>query len=271
MQCRQLVRHKVALGLPGPSFGFGAIKGAISAFTKHDHRLLHSGSSGDNFNEILKDALNLFEAGEITHLAQLHADVTPDECWGDIALGEMDRLGATFMSVPSAIKDLRGVHSCGIGDPADPWRPFRRITSREMDHLPETFSAEDFGYPGGILLHNNACWIADLRDQRFFSTDADGDLIALFDFPKRIRRDAATGKWIRQGESEDWFFSRKIHALGIPSYITRKVSLHHKGTLDFPNKGIWGRYEKGDEDTRDKWDPAGAAERDAAAALTKAS
>jgi hypothetical protein len=250
-------RHKILLGLPGPSFLFGAIHAAWGATSENDAEVVNAGGS-DNFQALWAHGLNWKEEGRGTHFAMLHSDVFPAIGFLDWFVREMERLSVSLISLAVAIKDDRGLMSCGVGDPNETWRPLRRLTAHEMDDLPDTFEAKDLGHPGGMLIHNNGCWLADLRDNRFFSTDKNGHLIADFNFPKRIKRWPEQGnRWVNDGESEDWYFSRKIHELGIRSAITKIPQCIHQGTALFTNYGKWGRY-KADEDLRGKWDKGAA-------------
>lgn len=245
-------RYKVSLGLPGTSFIFGTLQAIGQSSRDHDVTVDPACAVACNFNRLWANALNLFEVGEITHFAMIHADVTPEPYWLDKLIEEMDRLNASLVSAAVPIKDSRGLLSCGIGDLDDPWVPLRRVTMREAMKLPETFGAEDFGYPGEMLLHNNGCWVADLRYKEFFQTDSDGNLIPYFRFPERIRRDS-NGRWGNVGESEDWYFSRMLHELGLRNtYVTRKVKLTHRGFVDYCNWEAWGQFEN-DENTAHKW------------------
>jgi hypothetical protein len=108
------------------------------------------------------------------------------------------------------------------------------------------------GYPGGILLHNTGCWVADLRNPLFRATDPDGTLTAFFDFPRRVSR-GPDSKWTCNCESEDWYFSRKLHLLGAKTFICRKPRLIHQGIAEYPNNEPWGTYLAGDDATADKW------------------
>jgi hypothetical protein len=223
--------------------------------------ITNSGTGWDDFNAVYCTALNSAEQGRCTHFAMLHSDIVPDHGWLDVLLEEMDRTGAHLVSAVAPIKDRRGVTSTGIGNPDNRWGPFRRFTVRELENFPETFNADDAGYPGGILLHNTGCWVADLRKPEFFETDEQGHLRAMFAFPRRVKREPMLNNiWHNACESEDWYYSRQLHDLGCKTYVTRKVKLYHKGSADFPNRGAWGSYLKGDDDTRLYWDPEGHAE-----------
>lgn len=256
-------RPTVQVGFPGPS---GCIRAFLGLLATGQHcliRLRFSDADHNNFNNLWAGALNDAEAGHITHFVMLHTDTFPSGGWVDVLYRECQRLGVGLLSVPNAIKDSRGLSSCGIGNPDNPWAPLRRFTFKELAKFPETFTAADAGYPGGILLHNNACWIADLRHPAWGTVDPTGALLAGFYFPMRVCRDRLTGKWVALGESEDWYFSRRVHELGIPSAITRKIKLWHRGQKDYPNFGEWGDYEH-DEDTRATWDESAQGQEGAA-------
>ncbi len=245
-------RQATLIGLPGPSCTFATCQALVLASREQKIDLEHSGNSWDNFNTLLCEGLNRCEAGEITHFALLHADVNPQDGWIDILAGELARRGAAFISAVCPIKDDRGLTSTAIGDPADDWNPLRRLTTTEiLGELPETFDAADAGYQDYALLHNNGCCLLDLRDRRFFTADAAGDLLCAWLFPKRVRR-SGDGRWAVQGESEDWYLSRRMFELGIPSVATRKVRLEHMaGSIAFPNDRAWG--QRRDEHYRAKW------------------
>jgi hypothetical protein len=107
------------------------------------------------------------------------------------------------------------------------------------------------------LLHNNGCWLADLRDPAWHQTAPDGNSACYFAFPKRMfhtnNPQAPGGKlWMVAGESEDWFFSRRMHEAGIKSAITRKVEVGHDGGTVRWTNGDWGALEH-DEPTRHNW------------------
>lgn len=248
-------RRSILLACPGKSFCWGMVQGVIQAsLGAHDVRIPESsgGTGWDDFNALWAAGLNLAEADEITHFAMLHSDVVPDAGWIDVLMGEMESLGADLISTAIPLKDNRGLTSCGLGDPANRWSAWRRFTVRELAAMPPTFSLGDTGYTDKILLHNTGCWVCDLRNPMFFETDADGSLKCWFDFPTKVSR-LPNGKWAHARESEDWFFSRKLHERSAKTFITRKVRLRHRGDHDFPNHGAWGTYKNGDEDTAPLW------------------
>jgi hypothetical protein len=248
------MRHNILLGIPGRPIEFGCALGIASASMQHHIELGHAKGSWDNFNTLFAGALTLARQGKITHFAQLHADVAPSEGWVDVLVAEMERRGASFCSATCAIKDGRGVLSCGVGNEwNDPWRGNRtRFTVWESLHeFPETFDAADVGYRGLALLHNNGCFVCDLRDERFYAEDDDGGLRCCFTFPKRIVLQPS-GEYRTLGVSEDWWFSWQMHRLGIPSVITRKVVTKHGGENLYPNNEDYGTWRH-DEDAERIW------------------
>ena len=252
------LRHKVMVGPPGPNFSWGCVQGLLALTgSKHDVQLTNSGNGFDDFNSIWTQALNASEEGKITHLAMLHLDIAPstkpeDGIWLDHLIDELDRLDLDFVSAISPLKDGRGLTSSGIGDPNDPWCPWRRIALRELPSMPETFDASALGYPGYPLLHNSGCWAADLRKPVFHQADKNGECKLHFGFPEKVYRDKLTGKWVHARESEDWFFSRCLHEMGAKSAITRNVKLVHWGKAGYGNWEPWGTMEH-DMATAYKW------------------
>ncbi len=250
-------KRTVGLGCPGKSFCWGAVQGMLEAtLGAHEVRALSSGTGWDDFNAIWAMALNMAESGEITHFAMLHSDVVPHAGWIDILVDELEERGADLVSTAIPIKDTRGLTSCGIGDPDNRWSAFRRFTVREILKMPPTFGLADTPHPDKILLHNTGCWLADLRSPLFFETDTEGALKCWFDFPTRVSRlpsENGKGKWSHSRESEDWFFSRRLHEAGARTFITRRVRLSHRGDADYSNFVPFGIYEH-DEDTRPIWD-----------------
>lgn len=215
-------------------------------------QILQSESSAlaHNFNVLLATALNMYRNGQITHFAMLHSDVSPEDGWLDVLAEEIHRLDADLVSAVSPIKDSRGVTSTGIGEAGLTWSPYRRFTVRELMHMPETFSAEDLGYTDKCLLHNTGCWIADLRKPIFHQQNDDGTLKAFFAVRDDIVEEG--GEYRARFESEDWFFSRRLHEMGAKTFVTRKVKLSHIGRCCFVNHQEWGTYTH-DTDTEKHW------------------
>jgi hypothetical protein len=268
------------LGMPGPMMCVGTGWGlAWASLGRQDVRPAEAKGSWDNFSILWASALNIHEfgnqdaadqaaggdcaPGDLRKFAMLHADCAPCPGWLDILSDEQDAGGYAVVSTAIRIKDFSGITSCGVGSHSNPWAPWRRLTCRELyENLPETFTLEDVleNVPGRwpadpFLLHNNGCWIADLATPAFHELHADGDAACFFKFTKRMYRGAG-GMWTIDGESEDWFFSRRLHEAGVKTAITRKVALNHcEGTIRFPNTGPFGS-----QDHDDFWSPNWRAE-----------
>jgi hypothetical protein len=250
-------RLKIMLGLPHG--GTAYVASMLSVFNstienKHDVEFATSGQSGGNFNTLWAQALNAGIEGKITHFAMLHADLEVERGWLDILVEELEARGDDLISVVLAIKDTRGVTSSGIGDPKDPWTPYRRFTIADLEALPKTFGEMDIleAKPSGrYLLHNNGCWLADLRKPIWYIAQEDGTLPIRFEFLEDLRIENKT--IVYRKESEDWFFSRRLFESGCRTCITSKVHVVHYGPFGYTNWGAWGTYQRGDEDTMHKW------------------
>lgn len=252
-------RFSVAVACPGGQFCWGAVSGLLDASRRHQTLCINNGNGFDDMNALWAQAQNLYEAGKITHFAMLHSDVVPMAYWLDVLIGEMEDRSLDMISAIIPIKDARGVTSSGIGSLSNPWGAFRRFTMRETMSIPEMLQLSDTPYaddPDKFLLHNTGCFVCDLRNPLFSSTREDGSLRCFFDFPTKITRSEQgpnAGQWINHRESEDWFFSRAVHELGGKTALTRRVTLAHRGALDYINYAPWGDYEV-DENTRRFWD-----------------
>jgi hypothetical protein len=262
---KRTLREKcfVFLALPGPGIGFPTVESVLSLTESlHDVQVANQAVGTFGFQLLYTQALNAYANGLATHFAMLHSDVQPQGQWMDTLLDDLFRYDLDMVSVPCAIKDDRGVASCGIGDPADPWIPHRRWTMKELQELPEIITAENGGYPQAnrYLLHNNACFALDLRRPCWTKTDDKGVLLATHQFPSRTWKETKDGRvgWSCRGESEDWYFSRTAWEAGAKTALTRRVRMTHFGTTAFSNWMPWGKYVV-DEDTRVNWSTAEAA------------
>lgn len=254
--------YHIALGQPhNGTICYGTAQGMFRASLNHTVRVVHEASSllAAGFNAIYCEALSLAENGEITHLAFLHGDISPEDLWIDKLVEEMERVEADFLSVVAPIKDIRGLTSTGVGYFGMDWSPLRRFTMTEIMELPETFSIADTPYTDQVLLHNSGCWLADLRNPLFSVTDEAGTGLVYFTINDRIRK--KDGKWHYEVEPEDWFFSRRLHEQGARSFVTRKVRISHCGYFEFRNDHAWG-VNKVDEQTRELWEPLEVASAD---------
>ena len=255
-------RCTINLMCPGRGYDWAPMMSVVQpTFGAHKVVLDNNANGWDDFNALWARALNRFENGECTHTAMVHSDIAAPGGWIDVLKDELDEHGLDMISVGCSMKDNRALWNCGVGNLANRWAPWRRIAVKEALKLPPTFGFDDLvksGFCGSdpsdkVFLHNTGCWIADLRKPIFRQTDANGDLVAWFDFPTRIRRDE-NGQWANLRESEDWFWSHKLHELGAKTKITRKIRIDHEGKGSYPNIEPYGLYDV-DEDCRHIWEP----------------
>lgn len=251
-------RYHVAVGFPGPWLSFAAAKALWTAtLGRHTVTVIQSPlGAWDAFNAVWVDSLNMAAKGEVSHFAMLHSDIDPQPGWLDILIEELDRLDADCVSAVVPLKDARGLTSTAIGDPADPWQPWRRFTLREIAAFPETFDNAAAGYPDKPLLVNTGCLVCDLRKPVYQTVLEGGEVPIAFNFPTCVGRGPG-GKFESFRESEDWHFSRRLAEFGGKAWATRTVQLNHLGEYPFPNHGeLWGQLKHGDEETAHKWDAA---------------
>lgn len=257
-------KYHIMLAMPGPNIRFTLAQSSFCCVGK-GHQLEIVGAdnaSWDNMNALWCNALNAARSDGITHFAMIHADVVPslDQDWINVMVAEMDALDLDFISAVIPIKDQRGLTSCGIGDPKDPWVPWRRFTMHEIYSFQPTFNQDDIGYPSSdwILNHNSGMIVADLRKPIFRKSFPDGEMAIWFEFRKRMYFDDK-GEAKLQGESEDWNISRRLWVHGAKTAITRKAKLQHFGMVGHPNTHAWG-HQIHDEGCKYKWekfDPIG--------------
>jgi len=250
---RSTENHSVMLAMPGGSIQWTTVIAVLGLSSSwHQIEITNSGNGFDDLNAVWCNALNAAQDGRITHFVQVHSDIAPQGHFVDLLIDELDRHGLDMVSAVAPIKDSRGLTSAGIGDPANPWSPWKRFTMQEICDLPVLFRAGDAGYDDWPLLHNTGCFACDLRNPRFFENDENGVALFYFDFPSQVFRNL-DGSFGYRRESEDWWFSRRLHEQGMKTAITRKVRLTHRGTMDYNNWEPWGSYQDGDKDTSHKW------------------
>lgn len=176
------------------------------------------------FNACWASARNEWEAGNADGFAMIHSDVAPAIHWLDVLHQEMEASGADIIGVTMPIKDARGLHSTAV-ETGNHFR-VRRLTSREIADLPETFTDHDV--PG--LLLNTGLWLCKLGPWC---------LEAMFHIEDCIVRNAA-GRWAAGTVPEDWHFSRQCRKLGLKIACTRKVRAEHYGEQKWNNWGVGG-------------------------------
>lgn len=181
------------------------------------------------FNICWTEALQAAKAGRVTHFAMLHSDIEPVAGWVD-KMGEiMERDNLDVLSVVSPIKNNKGETSTAID--TDYWSP-RKITMRDLESLPPTFTGEDIG--GGLLI-NTGCMMVDLRNEEVLATNDDNDLELYFEINDKIHVEDNGHMDIRVA-SEDWNFSRSANRLGLRVAATTEIPLLHWGHFGYSNQ-----------------------------------
>lgn len=238
----------VFLALPsrGHSLAFGA-SGAIgehhipSEFLKVYPLEISSTILEHGFNMLWAAALNGRSKYGFTHFAMLHDDIVPERFWLDIAMGEMERLGADLISAVVRIKNDTGLTSTAI-QTDDPWIS-RRLTMKEIAALPETFCSDDTDSPDRVLLVNTGCMLIDLR-KSWVNELLDGKAEAAFKFEIRTRIvKQQDGRFAAQLQSEDWLLSKHLASIGAKVYATRKIKAKHVQMVEeyFDNEAVEGQ------------------------------
>ncbi len=184
-----------------------------------------------NFNVLWCQALNECHQGRPVHyFAMLHADVEPQDGWLDVLVEELEARNFDVLGAVVPIKHEKGLTSLALAhESGDPFRFKCRLTMQEVFRLPETFTSEDVGAP---LLLNTGCWVCRFDEawarQVFFTIN------------DRIAFNTKTNQYQVVVESEDWFFSRLCHEMGLKIGATRKVRLNHAGKIRYTNAMPWG-------------------------------
>lgn len=176
------------------------------------------------FNLGLAAALNLRDAGRITHFAMLHSDVCPAPGWLDTLWDEMRRTGCDLISAVVPIKEMTPdpPTSTAIGRRDDPWAEPAKLRMSRRRETGETFGRE-IHRDNEVLLVNTGCFLADLR--RPWWDD--------FAFEFRTRLAKRPEGYVAEVIPEDWQMSRTLSAAGADLRATWKIPLCHKGQADW--------------------------------------
>lgn len=189
-----------------------------------------------NFNQLWCAALNRKNRGEnIAYFAMLHddvgpLDVGPERFWLDMLIDELETRQLDVLSAVVPIKDRRGITSMALRHPTEDWLPYCRLSMRDVFQLPETFTADDID--GRPLMLNTGCWVA--KFDMAWATQVH------FSIEDRIVWNTKAERYQAQTVPEDWHFSMQCHSLGLKIGATRKIRVHHRGEMDFPNTHPWG-------------------------------
>ena len=175
------------------------------------------------------------------YFAVLHSDVGPEPGWLSRLVRLLEAHGLDALGVVIPIKSGEGWTSTAVGRLplwAESWNPLFRVTLTEALRLPGVFTAADLGYPDHPLLVNTGCFVMRVDPSWFFEI--------YFTIRDRIHPDPETGRHEAQVQSEDWFLSRLLFALGRRVAATRLVRVDHRGAMDFDNDRAWGLPPRAD-------------------------
>jgi hypothetical protein len=179
------------------------------------------------FNQLWAGALDARDAGELSHLAMIHADVCPRNSWLDTLWREMHAVKADVISAVVAIKSIHRDTSTAIGDADDPWRINRKVRVIDYHGHPTTFTAADVCDPGEALLINTGLMLIDLQRDWW-----DG---FAWQWHTRIgRRDDGTRR--AEIRTEDYEMSRYVQANGGTVAATWAVEVDHIGPYRWSNR-----------------------------------
>lgn len=238
----------VLIGIPaGNGWIFGPTAESCYALHGHDGPTMARFQSGSlltlSFNRLLGHARAAYKAGLITHFAMVHADIVPAGPWLATLLAELQRLQADVLSCVTAIKDTHGLTSTALGHPHDVY-DYRRITTTELAHLPESFAAAtiklhlDWPRREDVLLVNTGCWLTRM-DAPCWWAEQDG--CYLLRFHMHDRQQVHDGRLpVTECAPEDWTWSRDLHRMGASVYATRKVPIYHATTHLWGVRPAWG-------------------------------
>lgn len=184
-----------------------------------------------SFNMCLADCRN---EGNYDYFGLLHSDVAADPGWVDTLMEEMDKSGADIIHAVAAIKNMHGLTSTALAYSDDEWAPVRKITTSELQTLPETFDIdalrECYDSEAVRLLPNTGCLL--MRCGEWF------DSFPGFAVLDRMIFDG--DKWQAQTVPEDWNLGHWAARNGVKVVGTRVVVTEHWGRAPYPSNQAWG-------------------------------
>lgn len=183
-----------------------------------------------NFNNHLTACLN----NDYDYFAMLHPDIEAQDGWLSLLLDELELVDGDVIHAPVAIKNQDGFTSTAIAYEDDDWSLKRRITTTELQKLPETFDAE-------IIRHHldqDALWLLPNTGCMLMRAGT-----WLKDFPGFTIRDRVHREgdcWLSDVLPEDWNFGFWCGRNGVEVFGTRKVITKHYGRMAHPSNQAWG-------------------------------
>lgn len=186
------------------------------------------------FNRHLCMALNQRQKRGWTHFCLHHADIECEHGWLDTMVEEMECVGADILAATMAIKDERGLTSCGKQEMST--GNVKRFTMKEIMELPVTFDAKAAGCKEGeCLAVNTGVMLIDLRKP--WLEEFEG-----FTIRDQITR-TEDGKRVPLCMPEDWGLSLHAAKVGLRVFSTRVIRTTHHGGYGYRNDTCWGTWE----------------------------
>jgi hypothetical protein len=169
----------------------------------------------------------------VEYFAMLHADIAPASGWLAKLWAAMHDTGLDVVHAPVAIKDYRGLTSTAFATTDDVWDDKRRITTTELQSLPDVFTvadvAECIDESATILLPNTGVLL--VRCGEWF---AEWEGFHMLDRVATVR-----GKRRAQVVPEDWLFGYEAAAMGLKVGGCKVPTIHFGGT-QFTTAKPWG-------------------------------
>lgn len=211
------------------------------------------------FNKLIVRAAS----GGARWFVMLHADISAEPGWLIKLLRIAQDNEADITSVLMPIKNSLGLTSTGIDlEPSDGSQHvtrFRRLTMREADGLPETFTGADVAELMGIreqipLDLGDASVTIGLN--QWYGMFVNTGLMAIrlgewmLDWPGFQIHDRI--EWTREEDRikanvsvmpEDWNMSRWANAHGLKVVCTKAIQANHHGEMAYGNQGQWGEWD----------------------------
>ncbi len=228
-------RILVAQPAGGPSIEESFRSAFFSTNRRKDYQVdvFHKGSSllARSFNICLKHCLN----NDYDYFAMLHIDMAADGPWIDTLMDVLNEGRYDHVHAPAVIKDRNGETSTAVAYSDDVWAVRRKITTTELQALPEVFDAKTLRevYDPAVkyLLPNTGCMLMPAKTW-------------LRDFPGFELRDRLTkqsdGTYEDEGVSEDWLMGYWLGRNELRAACTKRVVTRHFGRMEHPNTIAYG-------------------------------
>ncbi|MDR3582637.1 MAG: hypothetical protein P4L67_05165 [Candidatus Pacebacteria bacterium] len=183
------------------------------------------------FNQLLVEALNKRDEGEVDYIVMAHADIAASPGWLNVLFSRLRQRGDVVVSAVVPIKEpQKSKTSCAVGSRRDHYDIRRYITTEDRLSTPETFATKDVARDDDeVLLINTGMWIGDLSWPGW-------DAFA-FDFENKIMVNPASGKRQAFCLPEDWAMSFALDEATAPYSASWAVQTYHFGP------SVWDSHE----------------------------